>query len=107
MTGAELKKLRKLLGLSLTQASRQVEISTRTWARWEASEKVPNFAVEIFENANGLKKPDSEQATIETKPFELYIPPIGKPYAPAIGKPYTPAIGKPYAPAIGKWKPKK
>ena len=57
MTGAELKKLRKSLGLSLAQASRQCEVSARTWARWETSDKVPEGAVKLFEIENGLRKP--------------------------------------------------
>jgi len=49
MTGAELKRLRKTLGLSLAQASRQVEVSARTWCRWEAGRKaVPQTAEKLF-----------------------------------------------------------
>jgi len=57
MTGSELKALRKKLGLSLAQAARQVEVSSRTWARWETSERVPEGAVKLFEILNGLRKP--------------------------------------------------
>lgn len=57
MTGAELKKLRKSLGLSLTQASRQVEVSSRTWARWEVADHPPDGAVKLFEIENGIRKP--------------------------------------------------
>lgn len=57
MTGHELKKLRKSLGLSLAQAARQVEVSVRTWARWEVCERVPEGAVKLFEIENGLRKP--------------------------------------------------
>lgn len=57
MTGAELKKLRKELGLSLAQAAKQVEVSVRTWARWEVSEQVPEGAVKLFQIENGLRKP--------------------------------------------------
>ena len=57
MTGAELKELRKSIGLSLAQASRQVEVSSRTWARWEVSERPPDGAVKLFEIENGLRKP--------------------------------------------------
>ena len=39
MTGAELKALRKSLGLSLAQASRLVEVSARTWCRWESGQQ--------------------------------------------------------------------
>jgi transcriptional regulator with XRE-family HTH domain len=58
MTGAELKKLRKELKLSLAQASRQVEVSARTWARWEAGDdEVPPGAVKLFLIVNKLQKP--------------------------------------------------
>jgi DNA-binding transcriptional regulator YiaG len=56
MNGAELKKLRKDLGLSLAQAAKQVEVSVRTWARWETSETVPDGAVKLFKIVNGLEK---------------------------------------------------
>ncbi len=36
MTGAELKALRKRLGISLAKAARQIEVNARTLARWEA-----------------------------------------------------------------------
>jgi len=57
MAGPELKALRKRLGLSLAQAARQVEVSPRTWARWETSERVPDGAVKLFEIMNKLRKP--------------------------------------------------
>ena len=57
MEGAELKKLRKQLGLSLAQASRQVEVSARTWARWEAGDQaIPEGAMKLFRILNGLEK---------------------------------------------------
>lgn len=56
MTGAELKALRKKLGLSLAQAARQVEVSARTWARWEV-DGAPPGAVKLFRIVNGLEKP--------------------------------------------------
>lgn len=57
MTGAELKALRNKLGLSIPKAARQVDVSDRTWARWEASDSVPSGAVKLFEIENGLRKP--------------------------------------------------
>jgi DNA-binding transcriptional regulator YiaG len=57
MTGPELKALRKTLGLSLAQAARQVEVSSRTWARWETSARVPGGAVKLFEILNKIRKP--------------------------------------------------
>ena len=57
MTGAELKALRKELGLSLAQASRQVEVSARTWARWEAGDQaIPEGAMKLFRILNKLEK---------------------------------------------------
>jgi DNA-binding transcriptional regulator YiaG len=57
MDGAELKALRKQLGLSLAQASRQVEVSARTWARWEAGDqKIPEGAMKLFRIVNKLEK---------------------------------------------------
>lgn len=55
MTGAELKRLRKDLGLSSAAAARQVEVSPRTWLRWEASKSVPSGAVKLFRIVNGLE----------------------------------------------------
>jgi len=53
MTGAELKSLRKQLGLSLSVAARQVEVSVSTWCRWEAGSKpVPSGAVKLFKLLN-------------------------------------------------------
>lgn len=49
MTGEELKALRNKLGLSVTKASRQVEVSARTWQRWEAGDQdIPAGAVKLF-----------------------------------------------------------
>jgi len=53
MEAAELKKLRNHLGLSVTQASRQVEVSARSWQRWEAGhQKMPEGAVKLFKLLN-------------------------------------------------------
>lgn len=53
MTGPELKALRKSLGLSLAQAARQVEVSARSWARWEAgTQKIPDGPVKLFKLLN-------------------------------------------------------
>ena len=57
MTGPELKALRKQLGLSLNQAARQVEVSPRSWARWEAGgQAIPEGAMKLFRILNGLEK---------------------------------------------------
>ena len=49
MTGLELKRLRYKLKLSLAQASAQVEVSPRTWCRWEAGDtSVPERAMKLF-----------------------------------------------------------
>ena len=56
MLGAELKKLRKSIGLSLAQASRQVEVSARTFARWESGvQNIPEGAVKLFKILNRVK----------------------------------------------------
>jgi DNA-binding transcriptional regulator YiaG len=57
MTGAELKKLRYSLGLSLAQASRQVEVSARSWARWEAGQRIPEGALKLFRLLHGIELP--------------------------------------------------
>jgi DNA-binding transcriptional regulator YiaG len=57
MTGSELKKLRKKLDLSLAQAARQVEVSPRTWARWEAGDQeIPEGAMKLFRILNKMEK---------------------------------------------------
>lgn len=58
MKGPELKKLRKELGLSLAEAAAQVEVSPRSWARWEASEDqtIPAGALTLFKIVNRLQK---------------------------------------------------
>ena len=48
MTGAELKRLRKKLGLTLAMASTQVEVSVSTWCRWENAVTVPAGGVKLF-----------------------------------------------------------
>jgi DNA-binding transcriptional regulator YiaG len=56
MTGLELKRLRYKLKLSLSQASEQVEVSPRTWCRWESGETpVPERAVKLFKLLNKVK----------------------------------------------------
>lgn len=55
MTGAELKELRKLLGLSLAQASRQVEVTPSTWCRWESGKQpIPPGAMKLFKMINNI-----------------------------------------------------
>jgi transcriptional regulator with XRE-family HTH domain len=57
MTGPELKALRKKLGLSLAQAARQVEVSPRTWARWESGDQgIPEGAMKLFRLLNEIDK---------------------------------------------------
>lgn len=56
MTGAQLKALRYKLDLSLSQASRQVEVSVSTWCRWEnGKQKIPEGAVKLFKLLNKIK----------------------------------------------------
>ena len=53
MTGAELKALREELNLSRAKASRQVEVSERTWAQWEAgTQKMPAGVIKRFRLLN-------------------------------------------------------
>jgi DNA-binding transcriptional regulator YiaG len=57
MEGSELKALRKSLGLSLAKAARQVEVSSRTWARWESgSQKPPEGAIKLFKLLNSIPR---------------------------------------------------
>ena len=55
MTGSKLKALRKKLKLSLSQASRQCEVSVSTWCRWENLKAVPLRAEKLFKLANKIK----------------------------------------------------
>lgn len=56
MTGRELKKLRNDLGLSVTKASRQVEVAARTWQRWEQGRQdIPEGAVKLFKLLNNVR----------------------------------------------------
>jgi DNA-binding transcriptional regulator YiaG len=49
MTGAELKVFRNELGLSRSQAARQVEVSERTFARWESgAQTISEGAIKLF-----------------------------------------------------------
>lgn len=57
MEGTELKQLRKQLGLSLSKAARQVEVSARTWARFESGDQpIPPGVIKLFRIVNGLEK---------------------------------------------------
>jgi transcriptional regulator with XRE-family HTH domain len=61
MKGEELKKLRYELNLSLADAARQVEVTPRTWARWESGERsIPRGAIKLFYMVNKLGKPPDE-----------------------------------------------
>lgn len=49
VSGPELKALRISLGLSLSKAARQVEVSARTFARWESGkQRIPDGAVKLL-----------------------------------------------------------
>lgn len=55
MTGAELKELRKSLGLSLAVAARQVETSVSTWCRWESGKQnIPPGVIKLFKMINNI-----------------------------------------------------
>jgi len=47
MTGAELKVLRKGLGLSLTQAAYKLGVSARSLARWESGKRPIPSAMDV------------------------------------------------------------
>jgi DNA-binding transcriptional regulator YiaG len=52
----ELRQLRNNLGLSVAQASRQVEVSARSWYRWEnGSRQIPSGMVKLFKLLNKVK----------------------------------------------------
>jgi transcriptional regulator with XRE-family HTH domain len=58
MNGPELKKLRYSLDLSLAEAARQVEVSPRTWARWESgAQTIPEGAMKLFRLLNKIDVP--------------------------------------------------
>jgi transcriptional regulator with XRE-family HTH domain len=61
MTGEQLKRLRTQLGLSIAASARVVEVTPRTWARWESGERaIPRGAVKLFYMANGLGDPPND-----------------------------------------------
>jgi len=54
MTGIELKLLRNSLGLTIAKAAKQVEVSHRTWSRWEEGKQTPPpGAMKLFKMLNG------------------------------------------------------
>jgi len=56
MNGPELKKARKALKLSLSQAAKQLEVSPRTIARWESgAQAIPAGAIKLFKLLNKIK----------------------------------------------------
>jgi DNA-binding transcriptional regulator YiaG len=53
VTGKKLKELRRGFNLSVPQAARQVEVSARTWARWESGKQtIPDGAVKLLKLLN-------------------------------------------------------
>lgn len=48
MAPKELKRLRTKIGWTQEQAARQLKVSLRTWARWEAGETRIMEAVALF-----------------------------------------------------------
>jgi DNA-binding transcriptional regulator YiaG len=56
----ELKTLRKNLGLSLSKAAKQVEVSPRTWCYWESGQiRISRPAEKLFRILNNLEKPQT------------------------------------------------
>ena len=61
MDGKALKTLRYKLDLSLAEAAKQVEVTPRTWARWESGERsIPRGAIKLFFIVNDLGDPPKE-----------------------------------------------
>lgn len=57
MNGAEFKAFRKSLKLSLAGAARQLEVSARTIARWEAGQQsIPLGAIKLFLMLNKIER---------------------------------------------------
>ena len=55
MKSEQLKTLRKEMGLSLAEAARQVHVTSRSWARYEAGDRrIPDGVVHLFCIQNGL-----------------------------------------------------
>ena len=55
MTATELKELRNNLGLSIAKAARQVEVSSRTWSRWESgTQTIPEGAIKLLRLLNKI-----------------------------------------------------
>ena len=58
MSPEELKKLRNKAGVSVDVAARQVEITTRSWQRYESGErKIPKGVVKLFCLTNSIDYP--------------------------------------------------
>ncbi len=56
MTAEELKKLRIKLGLSISESARAVQISDRSWQRYESGDRrIPEGVVELYCLKNGVK----------------------------------------------------
>lgn len=69
MTGAELKALRKSIGISVDEAAAQVFVKSRTWERYEANKKpIPGGVVELFRMKN-----HQQLSAIETPPIDAAI----------------------------------
>ena len=57
MTGVELKALREKLKLTPTAAAASIDVSARTWQRWEASKKpIPAPAARLFKLIHKVEK---------------------------------------------------
>lgn len=58
MEAGKLKELRATTGLSVAEASKQVHVTPRTWARYEAGDRnIPEGVVELFCIKNNIEYP--------------------------------------------------
>ena len=73
MKGTELHRLRNDLGLSIAEAARQVEVSERTWLRWERDTKpIPQGAIKLLRLLNKRGEGiDVEVVTLARKVEEI------------------------------------
>jgi DNA-binding transcriptional regulator YiaG len=56
----ELKRLRESHGLSIAKAARQVEVTPRTWTRWESGDRqIPDGAIKLFRLLNEERTADA------------------------------------------------
>ena len=55
MKGSELKKLRVSVSQTAKNAADDVNITERTWFRWESKEEIRNFAIIFWMDLHNIK----------------------------------------------------